>query len=163
MERYVLGFCFLPNWDCVLIEKTKPTWQKGLVNGLGGSIESGETLHDAMVREFKEECGISTHTKQWQHCVTFGNNHYELNVFRGMIQHAHDLTRSCDEGIVELYKSPPDNMEQTALWLYWMCRDNSTIGLLSPSPQNRLERKYSYTEMMEKFFPNLKTNNNRVE
>lgn len=131
MKRYVLGFCFLPDWTCVLIEKTKPDWQNGLVNGLGGSIESGETIHEAMVREFREECGVDTHQKQWQHCLTFGTNEWELNVLRAVLSHYPENIRDCNEGKVSLFKYPPDNMEQTALWLYWMCRDNSTIGLLS--------------------------------
>lgn len=114
----------------MLIEKTKPDWQNGLVNGLGGSIEDGESIHEAMVREFKEECGVSTRQKQWQHCLTFGTEDWELNIMRAVLSHYPDV-RSCDEGDVKLWKYPPDNMEQTALWLYWMCRDNSTIGLLA--------------------------------
>jgi 8-oxo-dGTP diphosphatase len=46
----------------VLIEKQRPEWQAGKCNGVGGKIEPGETDHDAMVREFREETGkeIST-------------------------------------------------------------------------------------------------------
>ena len=131
MKRYVLGFCFLPDWTCVLIEKTKPDWQSGLVNGLGGSIEPGETIHEAMVREFREECGVDTHQKQWRHCLTFGTSEWELNVLRAVLSHYPENIRDCDEGKISLFREPPNNMEQTAIWLYWMCRDNSTIGLLS--------------------------------
>lgn len=41
----------------VLVEKQRPEWQAGKYNGVGGKIEPGETDHDAMVREFREETG----------------------------------------------------------------------------------------------------------
>lgn len=134
MKRYVLGFCFLPNRSCILIQKSKPDWQQGLVNGLGGSIEPGESIYLAMAREFQEECGIATHPKQWRHALTFGTDEWELNVLRTMLPYYSQDLRSCDEGEVSIYIDPPDNMEQTALWLYWMCRDDSTFGLLAKEP-----------------------------
>ncbi|GAF85272.1 unnamed protein product, partial [marine sediment metagenome] len=33
-------------------------WQAGLLNGIGGKIEEGESPHSAMVREFEEEAGV---------------------------------------------------------------------------------------------------------
>lgn len=41
----------------MLIKKTKPEWQRGKLNGVGGKIEAGETPHQAMLREWKEETG----------------------------------------------------------------------------------------------------------
>jgi len=58
-KEYVLGFCFMhDNTEVVLIRKNKPEWQAGLLNGIGGKIEPGETIHEAMVREFREETGV---------------------------------------------------------------------------------------------------------
>lgn len=60
IQSYVVGFLFdkyLNN--VILIEKLKPEWQRGLFNGVGGKIEHGETPHEAMIREFKEEAGLS--------------------------------------------------------------------------------------------------------
>ena len=134
MKRYVLGFCFLPHWECILIEKSKPDWQNGLVNGLGGSIEPGETMHEAMVREFYEECGLQTHQKDWNHLISFGNEQWQLNVFRCVLSRFPNFPdHKCDEGEIKIFTEPPDNMEQTARWLYWMCRDNSTFGMFSES------------------------------
>lgn len=133
MIRYVLGFCFLPKGLCVLIERTKDHWQRGLVNGIGGSIEPGETIYQAMVREFHEECCVVTHEEQWEHAVTFGTGEWELNVLRAVLPcHPPELSScQCDEGFLRLCSQPPQNMEQTAVWLYWLCRDDSTFGLLS--------------------------------
>ncbi len=59
MNDYCLGFLFNIDRDSVLlIEKQKPPWQKGKLNGVGGLIEDGENAEQAMVREFYEETGV---------------------------------------------------------------------------------------------------------
>ena len=56
--RYCCGFAFDSQGRWVwLIEKKKPTWQRGMLNGIGGKIENGEMALDAMQREFREETG----------------------------------------------------------------------------------------------------------
>jgi len=66
MTSYCLGFAFTDHDNfVVLIRKNKPAWQKGLLNGVGGKIEEGETPIEAMAREFREETGIVTHTPEW--------------------------------------------------------------------------------------------------
>jgi len=58
MKKYVVGFLFSPKLDSVvLIKKNKPDWQRNKLNGVGGSVECGETPYEAMVREFREEAG----------------------------------------------------------------------------------------------------------
>jgi 8-oxo-dGTP diphosphatase len=59
-QKYVVGFMFTE--DCsrvVLIRKNKPAWQKGKLNGVGGKIEPEETPKHAMIREYKEEAGLT--------------------------------------------------------------------------------------------------------
>lgn len=58
---YVVGFLFAEDREdpwVVLIEKARPEWQKGKLNGVGGKIEPGETPDEAMRREFREETGL---------------------------------------------------------------------------------------------------------
>ena len=64
--KYVAGFMFdATNAEVALIEKQRPEWQKGRLNGIGGKIEEGETPHQAMVREFEEEAGLKTEESDW--------------------------------------------------------------------------------------------------
>lgn len=63
MQEYVLGFAFTPpnnkgEFKVALVEKLKPDWQRGKLNGIGGKVESHETANMAMPREFQEETGV---------------------------------------------------------------------------------------------------------
>jgi 8-oxo-dGTP diphosphatase len=66
MIKYVTGFMFDHALERVaLIRKTKPAWQAGKLNGIGGKIDPGETPEEAMHREFFEETECSALT--WRH------------------------------------------------------------------------------------------------
>lgn len=66
MNHYVLGIAFSQNLlGTVLIRKSKPSWQVGHYNGVGGRIEAGETPASAMVREFEEETSVVTQLDDW--------------------------------------------------------------------------------------------------
>lgn len=68
---WVNGFAFTPNRERVLlIEKRKPAWMAGKLNGIGGKVEPGETPIEAMVREMREEAGIEIEAAAWTHFVT---------------------------------------------------------------------------------------------
>ena len=65
--EYVLGFYFTSGEYgplVLLIRKTKPDWQAGKLNGIGGHVEIGETPAQAMTREFTEETGAIVN--DWQ-------------------------------------------------------------------------------------------------
>jgi 8-oxo-dGTP diphosphatase len=58
-KMFVCGFLFSSDKKQVaLIEKQRPDWQKGYLNGIGGHIEKDEVPMDAMIREFREETGL---------------------------------------------------------------------------------------------------------
>lgn len=92
--RYVVGFVFHDD-EVLLIEKNRPSWQRGRLNGVGGHVEPGETFLQAMVREFAEETGW--HFQGWEHFATLcgddRDSHrqgahtgtdFEVAFFRGM-------------------------------------------------------------------------------
>lgn len=81
MKKYVLGFAFSKDKkEVILIEKQKPDWQKGKLNGVGGKIEKDEMPHLAMVREFEEETGVSTDVIQWD---LFGEMVFDNDIMGG--------------------------------------------------------------------------------
>lgn len=68
MKRYVVGF-MMDKGKVLLIRKKRPEWQRGFLNGVGGQVEIGETVWQAMVREFKEETGLETFESDWNRFV----------------------------------------------------------------------------------------------
>jgi 8-oxo-dGTP diphosphatase len=82
-QIYVLGFVFDKNTrDLLLIKKKKPVWQNGLLNGIGGKIEDGETELQAMIREFREETGgICTIAEDWKLFCTLNGTTWNVSCF----------------------------------------------------------------------------------
>lgn len=80
--RYVLGFAFDRADNVILVQKTKPQWQAGKLNGVGGQIEeTDDTPVAAMVREFQEETRLSTRESQWRYVLTMGSDDWEVLVY----------------------------------------------------------------------------------
>lgn len=97
MNRYVVGFLFDTKKTVVLlVEKKRPEWQKGLLNGVGGSIEEGETPEQTMHREAREEVGL---TPGWiQKGVMKGINN-DGSEFECYLFYAYDdMIFSCTQG-----------------------------------------------------------------
>ncbi len=55
---------------CLLILKSKPEWQKGKLNLVGGKIEPGETVQQAAKRELFEESGLEGDDFNIRGCLT---------------------------------------------------------------------------------------------
>jgi 8-oxo-dGTP diphosphatase len=80
MIKYVLAFIFDTNNNIWLIEKQKPSWQKGKLNGIGGKIEEGETEDEAMYRELEEEAGV-TDVQLFKVGEMIGNNNDDSDFY----------------------------------------------------------------------------------
>ena len=71
MTLYVVGFMLdEARKNVVLIQKNRPAWQAGYLNGVGGKIEGVETGREAMAREYEEEAGWVTQPADWQRICT---------------------------------------------------------------------------------------------
>lgn len=83
-QRYVCGFLFdyTDNYSVVLIEKNKPKWQEGKLNGVGGKVEDGETPLQAMAREFKEETGLEVKEDYWDNFVIWTGSDYVVYFYK---------------------------------------------------------------------------------
>jgi len=87
---YCCGFLFRGQTiesasSVLLVRKTRPSWQAGLLNGIGGKVESGETTEEAMVREAKEEIGGPDTVCGWQHFATEESRDYHVAFFRALL------------------------------------------------------------------------------
>jgi len=79
--RYCLGFAFSYDLgNVLLIVKNRPIWQAGLLNGIGGKAEDGETTHDAMVRECEEETGLTIDT--WNPFAQIKGDGFVIDCFK---------------------------------------------------------------------------------
>lgn len=107
MTDYCLGFAFDANLEnVILIEKLKPDFQKGKLNGIGGKIEAGESAVDAMVREFKEETGVETTTCDWYKFCILRGIWGEIHIFRTVLHERFDTFESREEEEVGSYNIP---------------------------------------------------------
>lgn len=130
MQKYVLGFLFDQHLDyVVLIEKQKPEWQKGFLNGVGGKVEAEETSHDAMVREFKEETGAETTAEEWYHFVTMEGRDWQCECFYMFSESAFDEAHTTTEEEVVKYHSSIGKIKDKVIanlqWLIPMAMDHA--------------------------------------
>lgn len=114
--HFVLGFAF--NHDktkLLLIKKNRPQWQAGLYNGIGGKIESfDQSPVAAMVREFKEECGLDTTCQQWIEYTIVDNCFFHMTCFTTVLDDFEHYQSITDEivysvGLSDLIKNNFNN------------------------------------------------------
>lgn len=78
-KKYVLGFAFSEDrQEVLLLEKNRPEYQKGKLNGIGGKIRENETRAQAMKRECMEECGLSL---DWKEKALLKGPNFIIHVF----------------------------------------------------------------------------------
>lgn len=125
--NYVLGFLFnLKQNHVLLIEKKCPEWQAGKLNGVGGHVEDGELPHEAMIREFKEETGITY--ENWREVCVMKGTDWCCTVYCGfseLIWEAKDMT---DEKLIRVSgKGLPSRCLTNLNWLIPMCLDKEVV------------------------------------
>lgn len=115
--KYVVGFMFDETESSVLLlQKNRPEWQRGLINGIGGRIEDDESALQAMRREFREEAGID-HLDWCEFCVLSDYRDWSIHFFSttGRLGDAEQCT---DESPIILPVSElPDNVIPNLRWL----------------------------------------------
>lgn len=130
-KRYVLGFMFDEKFERVaLIRKNRPAWQAGKLNGVGGHIEMGEGIFQAVAREFKEETGYQTKLDDWTYFAHMhGNNaegHFTIDIFAtvGPLEELKDMT---DERLalkqIRLVTIQDDEAVENIPWLVGLAHD----------------------------------------
>lgn len=118
--EYVVGFLFDDGF-VTLIEKKRPAWQAGRLNGVGGHIEAGETPADAMTREFTEEANVCI--ASWELCIVMTGKMWRVYFFATYGSSMRCETQT-DEPLNFVHVTKlPDNVIGNLRWLIPLCLD----------------------------------------
>lgn len=132
MKRYVVGFLFdSVKGRVLLIEKKRPEWQLGKLNGIGGGINEHENEFDAMSREFQEEAGLLIYPQDWKQFHILKDELVEVYFFYyiGVNAEIHSCKSRTDEElkIIDVYNLHYENTIPNLKWLIPMCLDEQHI------------------------------------
>jgi 8-oxo-dGTP diphosphatase len=138
----VVGFMFSKDKKrVVLIRKEKPSWQAGLLNGVGGKLEPTETYHEAMAREFAEETGVGTDPVDWEYMGRMHGPGWVVSVFRTFGNEADQAIPMTKEqvsvfGVDTLLSEYLLDCVSNLSWLIPFCLDEGTRGMGGPQHFN---------------------------
>lgn len=137
MLRYVLALLFTPDRArLVLVEKTRPAWQAGRVNALGGKLRPGETPSDAARREVGEEAGVDV--AAWDEVLEWRDPMYVMTVVRAFDAAALSARTAEDQRVFLSGVDPlPPNVIDNLRWLVPLALDRDValpLHVRSSSP-----------------------------
>jgi 8-oxo-dGTP diphosphatase len=120
---YVLALLFTPDGrEVVLMHKTRPAWQAGRVNALGGKCLPGESAVDAARREVREEAGVDV--AAWEEFLVWEDAQYRMHALRAFDAAAHAARTAEDQAVfrAEVAALPPTLIENLR-WLVPLALD----------------------------------------
>lgn len=124
---YVLALLFTPDRRrVVLVRKTRPAWQAGRVNALGGKVRPGETPAAAARREVREEAGVDV--AEWDEVLVWDDPVYRMHVLKA--EHALAASaRTAEDQEVFLAEagSLPENVIDNLRWLVPLSLDREVL------------------------------------
>jgi 8-oxo-dGTP diphosphatase len=95
---FVLALLFTPDGQQVaLMRRTRPAWQAGRINALGGKLLESESALDAARREVREEAGVDV--AEWVEMLRWEDAEYRMHVVRAMSVRAHDVRTMEDQEV----------------------------------------------------------------
>lgn len=134
---YVLALLFTADArEVVLVRKTRPAWQAGRVNALGGKLHNGESLLDAARREVREEAGVDV--ERWEEFLLWHDPEYRLRAVRAFDDVAR-LARTAEDQEVFLanVSGLPLNVIDNLRWIIPLALDRDVavpIEVTSANP-----------------------------
>jgi 8-oxo-dGTP diphosphatase len=126
MKKFTLGFVFTPGFEKVLlVHKEKPEWQKGLMNGVGGKYEPGESAEECVSREVLEESGLEIAAELWRYVGKMKTETWCVDVLTAVWDGDPAEARKCDYEEVEWVsvKCLSEKTLSNIPWLVAMCQD----------------------------------------
>ncbi|HEU4584516.1 MAG TPA: NUDIX domain-containing protein [Gemmatimonadaceae bacterium] len=97
---YVLALLFTPDGGRVaLMRRTRPAWQAGRVNALGGKIHPGESAVTAASREVLEEAGVLVPEAAWREVVVWHDPVYRMHVLSAFHEAAASVRTAEDQEV----------------------------------------------------------------
>lgn len=139
MTEYVAGFMFLESAQTItqvlLIRKNRPTWQAGRWNGIGGHVEDGESINEAMRREFREEVGIDYLCWEKFASLQVGQS-ARVHFFKAVVDIVTFISfKSMTDEVVDSFriKQMPENIIPNLSWLIPMALSPKRLdGVVTP-------------------------------
>ncbi len=125
---YVLALLFTEDRRrVVLMHKTRPAWQAGRVNALGGKLLAGESAADAARREVREEAGVDV--AEWEEFLVWDDPVYRLHAVRAFDDAAW-RARTAEDQLVFLADADalPGNVIDNLRWLVPLALDRDVGG-----------------------------------
>ena len=120
MENMVVGFVFnKEKTDVLLIEKNRPQWQAGRINGMGGHIEQDESAFQAVSRECKEEFGLAIPPEKWRSSVILKGKNYTVHFFATETD-IHEAKQTTDEQLVLISLKNLSHYDRLIPNLHWL-------------------------------------------
>jgi 8-oxo-dGTP diphosphatase len=98
------------------MRKSRPAWQAGKINALGGKIQPGESPPEAARREVREEAGVDV--EPWEEFLVWDDHVYRMHALRAF-HAAAGRARTAEDQEVFLASArelPPDVIENLR-WL----------------------------------------------
>jgi 8-oxo-dGTP diphosphatase len=104
------------------MRRTRPAWQAGRVNALGGGIIDGESSASAARREVREECGVDV--EEWTEVLVWEDAEYRMHVMRAMSSRASEArTLEDQEVFLASVDALPGNVIDNLRWLVPLALD----------------------------------------
>ena len=135
--EYVLALLFTADArEVVLVRKTRPAWQAGRVNALGGKLQNGEDILEAARREVREEAGVDV--EEWEQFLVWDDPEYRLRAVRAFDDGAHRARTAEDQDVfLARVDALPPNVIDNLRWIIPLALDRDVavpVAVTSANP-----------------------------
>lgn len=100
---YTVGFAFDAECNRVTLIHKDRSWQRGMLNGVGGHQEIGETPAECQSREFFEEAGVLFVPESWTPFATLAGGAYRVECFTLRTTRLNECITKTDEVIENIW------------------------------------------------------------